>query len=519
VTVTPDGNHIVFATGGRTYVRSVGDFAPSVLSGVGPAAVQLFMSPDGRELGFFDAGTMKAVPLSGGTPRTIVAGVGGFGASWATDGNVYYGGFAPHGVNSIPAAGGSPTVRVDNTVDVTGFPQLLPGGKVLITKLVSQTDSGEMRVIDLGSKKATSLGVGWLPRYLPGGYVVFARGGSLLAAPLDLKTGQFTASPVPVLEGVGAGPSFDFGGGTLVLGTSNPGGGALTPLIVSVGGRKQPLPNLPPHRDFGFPRLSPDGRRVAFRVTDDKNRADIWIYTLPAGPLTRLSFGASAADDPAWTPDGKRISYGGIRDSVRRLYIQAADGSDEPTVLLSAMKTPWTSEWLPDGKRFVFSNDNGGNYNIGIAGVGRPDSARMLLATSADERRPSLSPDGRFMAYQSTESGRNEIYARQVDGTGRWQISAEGGISARWSRNGRTIFFRNRDSLYAADVTTGSAVTVRGTRAVLNLAGTVDAWYDVMPGDTAFIMLGANVGDGARNRGHILVVTNFLEELKRRFGK
>ena len=478
------------------------------------------MSPDGRELGFNESGTIKAVPLSGGTARTLVAGVGGFGASWATDGNVYYGGFAPRGVNSVSAAGGTPTVRVDNTADVTGFPELIPGGKVLLTRLTSQTDSGEMRLVDLATKKATSLGVGWMPKYLPNGYVIFARGGYLLAAPLDLKRSEFSAAPVSVLEGVGSTPSFDFGGGTLVLGTSSQLNGTLTPVIVTIGGRKQVLPNLPPHRDFGFPRVSPDGRRVAFRVTDDKGRADIWVYSFPAGPLTRLTFAAASADDPAWTPDGKRISYGAVRDGARRLYTQAADGSDEPTVLLSAVKVPWTSEWLPDGKRFVFSNDEGGGtYNIGIATVGRPDSVKMLLATPADERRPSLSPDGRFMAYQSSESGRPEIYARQLDGTGKWQISAEGGISPRWSRNGRTIFFRNRDSLFAADVTTGSAVTVRGTRAILNLAGTIDAWYDVLPGDSSFLMLGANASDAAQRRDRILVVTNFLDELKRRFGK
>jgi hypothetical protein len=108
---------------------------------------------------------------------------------------------------------------------------------------------------------------------------------------------------------------------------------------------------------------------------------------------------------------------------------------------------------------------------------------------------------------------------RQVDGTGRWQISAQGGISARWARSGRAIFYRNRDSLYAADVTTGSAVTVRGTRSVLSLAGTTDAWYDVLPGDTAFMMLTASTGEAAQRHDRILVMTNFVEELRRRFGK
>jgi hypothetical protein len=106
-----------------------------------------------------------------------------------------------------------------------------------------------------------------------------------------------------------------------------------------------------------------------------------------------------------------------------------------------------------------------------------------------------------------------------VDGTGKWQISAEGGISPRWSRDGKKIFFRNRDSLYAADVETGSAVTVRGAHPVLNLAGTVDAWYDVFPGDTAFVLLGSDAREEMRRRERILVITNFVDELKRRLKK
>ncbi|MEX2152614.1 MAG: protein kinase [Gemmatimonadaceae bacterium] len=518
ISVTPEGNRILFRAGRQTYVRLLADFAPAPLAGVGPGSNLFFMSPDGRELGFNEGGSLKAVPLTGGTARTIVAGAGGFGASWGSDGNVYFGGFAPNGLKSVPAGGGTPEVRVDNTVNVTAFPQLLPGDQVLFTQLTSPRDSGEIRIVDLATKKVTSLGVGWAARYVPPGYLLFARGGYLLAAPIDLKRLQLSAPPVPILEDVGSVPTFAYGGGTLALGTSSQLNALLTPLVVTLSGRKQPFANLPSRRDYGFPRVSPDGKRVAFRVTDEKAQADIWVYTFPAGPLTRLTFGAGAADDPGWTPDGKRISYGASKDGVRRLYVQASDGSDEPTLLLSKASQPWTSEWLPDGKRFLFSN-GASAYDIGIASVGAPDTARMLLATPSDERRPSLSPDGRWMAYQSNESGRQEIYARQVDGTGKWQISTEGGFSPRWSRGGRTIFFRNRDSLYAADVVTGTAVSVRGTRGVLNLAGTVDAWYDVLPGDTAFVMLGANVGDGPQRRERIMVITNFLDDLERRFKK
>jgi tRNA A-37 threonylcarbamoyl transferase component Bud32 len=518
VAVSPDGDRIVFASGGRTYLRSLADFAPTQIAGITAGATVLFMSPDGRELGFSDRGALRAVPIAGGTPRTLVANVGQFGAWWAPDGNVYFGGFAPTGLRSVPAGGGNPQVRFDSTQAVWAFPQILPGDKALVTLLTSASDSGQIIIADLKSNDVKTVGIGWGARYVDG-YLVFANGGNLLAAPVDLDRGELTAPAAPVLEGVGSNPLFALGGGTLALGTSSQTASTLSPLVVTMSGRKQSLANIPARRDYGFPRVSPDGKRVAFKVTDEKNQIDIWVYTFPSGPLTRLTFGSTAGDDPAWTPDGKRISYGAVVNGVRKLFIQAADGSDEPTVLLDKVMSPWTTEWLPDGKRFLFS---GGTvaYDIGLGSVGAPDTARMLLATSADERRPTVSPDGRFFAYQSSESGRAEIYARQIDGSGKWQISTDGGRSPRWSRNGRRIFFRHADSLYAADVTTGTAVSVTGTRAVLNLAGTVDAWYDVFPGDTSFMMLGPSVSTVVQQRRErIMVITNFLEDLERRFRK
>src|SRR3954465_1527990 len=104
-------------------------------------------------------------------------------------------------------------------------------------KVVSQTDSGEMRIIDLSTKKATSLGVGWMPRYLPNGYLIFARGGSLQAVAGDIKHGELTGSPIPILENVGASPWFDVQGGTLALSTSGRAVGGLIPVIVSKDGR------------------------------------------------------------------------------------------------------------------------------------------------------------------------------------------------------------------------------------------------------------------------------------------
>jgi len=512
IAVTPDGQRIVINAGSRLYVRALGDFALSPIPGTERASAGVSVSPDGAEVAFNQGVALRAIPLAGGAPRTIAD--TGYVPVWASNGNVYFTGWNNE-LAWASQAGGS----VEKLKPTRGFnvlPQPLPGGRLVLYTQGMSLDSSVIRIHDLQAQSDTTLGPGWAARLLPTGEMLFVRNGFLLAAPFDIESLRFTAPPVPLLEGLGAQPWWDLNGGTLAVATSGPSA-QLRPLIVTLSGARRPLANLPPGQIFGFPRASPDGRRIAFRVVDAQGKQDIWIYTLPEGPLTRLTFSGLQADDPAWTPDGRSISYGADQDSTRRLFIQAADGSDEPRVLFQGAPSPWTSEWLPDGRRFLFSNGpTGVAYDIGMGVVGAPDSAVMLLSTPADERRPSLSPDGRWMAYSSNESGRSEIFVRPVDGSGRWQISSRGGFSPRWSHSGKQIFFRTADSLYAVDVETGTAVTPRRTRAILDLTRIVDQWYDVLPGDTAFVMMGV---DSPTSDSRVLVITNFLEELQRRLRK
>jgi Tol biopolymer transport system component len=272
------------------------------------------------------------------------------------------------------------------------------------------------------------------------------------------------------------------------------------------------LQNLPPNLRFSYARVSPDGRRVAFRVVDATGVTNIWVYTLPAGPLTRLTFAGKDLDDPNWTPDGTRVSFGAVRDGARSLYLQRADGGAEPEVLLRQKSPLWTSQWLPEGKRFVFSMGED-IIALGMGKLGEPDSARMLLASSASQRHPTLSPDGKYLAYDSNESGRTEVYIRAVEGPGQWQVSSAGGYEPRWSRKGGEIFFRNADSLYAAKVETREGVVVRGTGALFSTRVLPPYWYDVFPADTAFLMIRSGEVLGAHPP---IVGLNFLQGLERR---
>ena len=98
-------------------------------------------------------------------------------------------------------------------------------------------------------------------------------------------------------------------------------------------------------------------------------------------------------------------------------------------------------------------------------------------------RLPAVSPDGRWLAYASNESGRYEVYARALDGTGRWPVSIGGGNQPVWSRDGRTLYYRSDTHIMAASVAPGAAFTIVDRKPFVtdhfSVENTVN--YDAMP--------------------------------------
>jgi Tol biopolymer transport system component len=240
------------------------------------------------------------------------------------------------------------------------------------------------------------------------------------------------------------------------------------------------------------------------------------VYELPSGPLTRVTFEGSD-DDPNWTPDGKRILFDSDRNGGNALWITPWDGSGAAERVLDRAKELYRTSWLPGGREFVFQeNPRGGSSDIGIATLGQ-DSVRMLLAGPFNEDWPAVSPDGRWLAYQSNESGRNEVYVRPLKGEGtRRQVSRAGGVSPAWSRSGRELYFESStgDSLLAARIDAGSDATVEDVHALFALRAS-GIGFDVFPGDSLFLVFDSPQAVGDRPRPAI-VVHNFDAELEGR---
>jgi Tol biopolymer transport system component len=317
--------------------------------------------------------------------------------------------------------------------------------------------------------------------------------------------------------------------GSLVYVPGAAGGDESTLVWVDRKGAEQPL--AAPPRPYNVPRLSPDGRLLAVATL---TLPEIWLYDIPRGTLSRLTF--EGGQRPLWSPDGKRIAFRSARaGKPPNLFWKPADGSGAEERLTTSDHLQTLHSWSPDGQVLAFT-DNAPTTGLDIwvlplegdpssreAGSGQGRKPRPFLQTTFAESAAKFSPDGRWLAYQSDESGRNEIYVQPFPGPGgKWQISTEGGTEPWWARNGE-IFYRNGNQLMVVETRTqpgSQPIFSAGTPRKLFegpyvTTGIAITNYDVTADGQRFLMIKPVAQQGAAAT-QIHVVLNWFEELKRR---
>jgi Tol biopolymer transport system component len=187
-------------------------------------------------------------------------------------------------------------------------------------------------------------------------------------------------------------------------------------------------------------------------VTDAEGARDVWIFDRAARTLSRVTR-IGDAHDPSWLPDGRSLSFFSLTSVPSPLLIVSADGASEPVPLsvnggFPAADLVNPGGWTPDGSAYVGGVETGGAPGD-LWLLPRSSRAPVKIAgSSADEVAPSISPDGKWLAYQSDETGRGEIYVRALDGSGgRVQVSNAGGTEPVWDRKGAIIYYVESDGL------------------------------------------------------------------------
>jgi serine/threonine-protein kinase len=265
---------------------------------------------------------------------------------------------------------------------------------------------------------------------------------------------------------------------------------------------------------------------------DDGKRRDVWVYELHRDTLTRLTFAGEANGYPVWTPDGQRIVYSSQdKGGVYNLWWIRADGAGNPQRLTESKNIQTAGSWRPDGKVLAFQQNNlNTNYDTMILPVEgdeksgwKPGEPKPFLNSAFTEMEPAFSPDGRWLAYQSNESGSNEVYVRPFPGPGgKWQISTGGGLYPKWSRNGKELFVRTLDSKIMAVNYTASGDSFRADKPQLWSPGQFTDRgnsifnFDVYPDGKRFIVLKTPGTEQAAAVNKVSFILNFFDEIRRK---
>jgi len=544
VAISPDGTRIAYVANRQLFLRSLSDFESVPIRGTEGAATGItnpVFSPDGNLLAYWSDGAIRKVAVTGGVPTMVcAASLNPLGMSWAAGSILFSQGEA--GILRVAAAGGQAEPLIESNGVVVQDPQfVLNEESVLFTiaadnagnkdrAVIQSIPSGERRVV---VEDASS------PMLLESGYLLFVRGGVLLAAPFDARRMTIATEPVPVVEGVRrGGPGLRIVSGHYAVSNS----GSLVylpgPAVVDVNRRNLVMADLKGDSRpvvvqpaaYKHPRVSPDGRWLA--VDTDDADASVYLYDLSgAAQIRRLTL-TGHNRLPAWSPDSTRVTFQSDMEGDAGLFWQRADGGGRPERLTKA--EPGVSHlpdgWTPDGKTLLFDVAQDGvftlhSYSRVDGRVARFGDVRSIYPTTS-----VLSPDGRWLAYyvRPPGSASGSLVVQPFPSGERQEIVKGGGIHPLWIPHSQParLLYRLPVAAYIVDITTQPVFAVGKPvelplRRVSNPGPSDSRTIDVTPdGQHVFgtTTLDLSTGNGPNSmQGDVIdVVLNWSHELKQK---
>ena len=532
--ISPDGTKIVFpdTVGGlKLWIKTRDQANPTALAGT-EGALNAFFSPDGLWLGFVADGKLKKIPASGGAAVSLSDSANTVypAGAWLPDGTILFNSagyqlrrLAPDAAAPVPGA------QIPSGFGVVALQPLpVDGGALAVLCRPGCTGSALYAVpagVDSARLVLDDIAGGW---YLPSGHLLHARrDGTILVAPFDLKRLKLSGPGTPVMDGVRiafgvADLAVSSRSGALLYATgAGSAGTGWVPTWVDRKGQAVPVDpewEMIPGSNIGL-SISPDGTRLAVNILTGGS-TDVWIKQLDRGPLTRLTYDGERNFRPAWTPDGRSVIYMSNRDDASyNLYQRRADGSDSARKILDLKDRITEALWTPDAKWLVLrmggaTGSTGDRYLTAIQ-PGVDSAPRQLVASRFDAKVISLSPDGKWLAYESTESGREEVVVRPFPevGSARVQVSSAGGLSPVWSSKRPEILFINAAgqlvsvsyTIQNGDFRPGEATVLFPARAKYFQSGN-SRTYDIHPDGERFLFFGRRDADRASGPASDLIL-------------
>ena len=528
--ISDDGRMIAYSGvhAGQTqiYIRSLGDIEPRPVAGT-QGGGSPFFSPNGKYLGFVTGSKMWRVPVSGGMPTPIMDIQRAEPAQWIDDDRlltstgiisgrrsgltmVTLGGGTPRTVfRSDSSAGENLTGPIALDDDIAIFNANGPGGYEDDYLSIGSIKSGKFTKSNILANRVIG--------YAAGAILYVQTDGELMAVAADVRGHKITGEPFPLVDGILDGWQVALSrSGTLVY---LEGGATASVVLVDEKGQERPV--LQDLKSYADPRFSPDGKHLLLTVGGVERR--IWDLDLQSGIFARVvTSDLTWADRPEWTADGKRILFRALSSGSIGFYWMPADGSSaaEPVPLPKNTPTRNMADMVasPDGRWFLYRITSRRRGDLMYSAADGSGESMPFAATSEDERAPRFSPDGNWVAFTSSAEGAlPQIYVKGFpNGAVRIQVSSSSGTDPMWSRDGKTLYFRDGTSMVAAKVNTSGQFTVSSRTPLFRdtfWASDRHSAYDVSPSGQ-FAMLKTSSDDG-----RAVVVLNWLDEVKSRLAR
>jgi Tol biopolymer transport system component len=530
IALSPDGTQLVFVANAagqrRLLIRALGSTSTRVLERSDDARYP-FWSADGKSIGFFAQGKLKALDISSGTVRSLAEAPRGLGGTWNQTGIIVFAPTFGGPLQQVSAAGGpiSPASRMSRSVVRQASPRFLPDGKHFLFYADGDDQERGVYVGQLDSMDATRVvtDADAAAVFLPPHALVYPRAGALVARHFDPIDRRVSGEPIQIAESVYFDPLQSASAlsaatdGTLAFRPRSDAGLGVRLSWFDRSGREIERADSRTDAAANAFALSPDRQRVAIGRSQQRG---IWLLDIARGivePFVRFG------NQPVWARDGKRLAFAASKTSrFLDLYVASLDGNGSDELLLSTPQTKTASDWSPDGASLLFrSIDPVTRSDLWMLPLSGNRTPVLVLKTDADERDAMFSPDGRWIAYESDRTGRPEISLQPFGRPGpTMQISSGGGLQARWRGDGRELFYVREDDgrlmavavdNLASDNPVAHPPTALFT-APLAIGGPGLQQYTASPDGQRFLI---NV---IRDRAAeaITVILNWQEELKQR---
>jgi len=533
--VSPDGRWIVYrrSDSDSLWLRPMDSEQARMLPGTEGAYSEVFWSPDSRYVAFYTRGRLNKIRIDGGPP-TVVAKIGGYifaGGSWSPDGGKI---LFSTGANlapllyEVPASGGEPVVALDRVNDPKGpgniRPHFLPRGSgppAVLFCAGSQEDQN-LYVWNQESNDTRMLLEGCGAKYTKEGFLVYqplTEQPGLRAVPFSLESLETTGEPFSIADG-GADPTVSTDGVLVFVDLLDDQTKYRLLWLDRTGTRLDAVGR--PRESIGAFALSPSGDWIAAQMWHE-GAISLWLLEVDRQVSQRLTFDNWRPEDPAWSPDGRRIVYSANRGTNRELFVRDVAGDSEPKVVVSLPGAAGHPDWSPDGRYIVFRRTPpGGVPDLWIRDLeanSSEGSVQPFVEQSGSQVRPAISPDGRYVAYCSNESGSYEVYVRRFpSGEGGRQVSLEGGCFPEWSLDGKELLYKSRDTLMTVEMETGDEIRIGSPRTLFSSPFVLGrgAGLDVAPNGRILVRERFQEGDQPTLPPAIHVTENWYEEFRDR---